>query len=234
MNTCEYIEKLNLKFIDHSKQNRQPETIILSEGQKKIINILDNKPLSVIRHSRSVGASTALLLYMLANALCTDNENKQFCFISDNLNSSKFAYDKMKEIIENSLSEEEIKQISSVRHSITFPNNNIIYFMTPERFQTGMEHFDVVIGDNAAFFNFDIERYKQLLNNNGHVCLVSVPHGSFNDFAALWFNTNKEERLSITFKDTFWQGTKFAIRMMKNYYGGDISSYAGEIFSFFI
>lgn len=233
LNTCDQIEKLNLRFIDHSKQNRQPETIILSEGQKKIINFLDSKPFSVIRHTRRVGASTALILYMLANALCTDNKNKQFCFISDNLNSSRYAYDQMKEIIENSLSEEEIKQISSVRHSITFPNNNIIYFMTPERFHTRMEHFDVIIGDNAAFFNFDIERYKQLLNNNGHVCLASTPYGLSNDFAALWFNTNKEERLSITFKDTFWQGSKFAIHMTKNY-GGDISSYAGEMFGRFI
>lgn len=35
MNTCEQIEKLNLKFIRHDSQNKQPETIILSEGQKK-------------------------------------------------------------------------------------------------------------------------------------------------------------------------------------------------------
>lgn len=32
MNTCAQIEKLNLKLIGHSKQNRQPETMILSEG----------------------------------------------------------------------------------------------------------------------------------------------------------------------------------------------------------
>lgn len=68
MNTCDQIEKLNLKFIFYS-QNRQPENIILSEGQKKIINFLDNKSLSVIKHGRCVGASTALILYILANAL---------------------------------------------------------------------------------------------------------------------------------------------------------------------
>ena len=233
MNTCDQIENLNLRFIDHSKQNRQPETIILSEVQKKIINFLDSKPFSVIRHTRRVGASMALLLYMLANALYTNNKNKRFCFISNNLNSSKHAYDQMKDIIQNSLSEEEIKQISSDRCSITFPNNNIIYFMFPERFQAQMECFDVVIGDNAAFFDFNIERYKQLLNNNGRMCLVSTPYGPLNDFAALWFKTNKEERLSITFMDTFWQGAKFATHMMEKYYG-DISSYAGEIFGFFI
>lgn len=232
LNTYAQIEKLNLRFIDHSKQNRQPETIILSEGQKKIINFLDSKPFSVIKHTRSVGASTALILYMLANALCTDNKNKQFCFISDNLNSSKHAYDKMKEIIKNSLSEEEIKQISFVRHSITFPNNNIIYFMTPEGFQTRMEHFDVVIGDNAAFFNFDIERYKQLLNNNGHVCLASTPHGIGNDFAKLWINTKDDDHLSITFMDTFWQGAEYAEKM-KQYYNGLTDTYFNEIYGWF-
>lgn len=44
MNTCDQIEKLNLKFIRVESQNRQPENMILSEGQKKIINFLDNKP----------------------------------------------------------------------------------------------------------------------------------------------------------------------------------------------
>ena len=202
MNTCAQIEKLNLRFIDQSKQNRQPETIILSEGQKKIINFLDSKPLSVIKHSRRVGASTALVLYVLANALCADNKNKRFCFISDGLDSRKHAYGQIKEIMENSLSEEEMKQISSIRYSITFPNNNIIYFMTSEGFQTRMASFDVIIGDNAAFFAFDIERYKQLLNKDGRICFVSTPHVIDNDFAKLWIDTKDNEHLSITFMDS--------------------------------
>ena len=37
MNTYTQIENLNLKLIDHSKQNRQPENIVLSEGQKKLL-----------------------------------------------------------------------------------------------------------------------------------------------------------------------------------------------------
>ena len=35
MNTCDQIERLNLKFIRLDSQNRQPENIVLSEGQKK-------------------------------------------------------------------------------------------------------------------------------------------------------------------------------------------------------
>ena len=132
MNTCDQIEKLNLKFIRHDSQNKQPENIILSEGQKKIINFLDNKPLSVIKHSRAVGASTALILYILANALCPENKNKQFCFIRYDYFYSRDACDIMKEIINLSLSKEERKQITFKNLSIVFPNNNVVYFSTPK------------------------------------------------------------------------------------------------------
>lgn len=195
MNTCNQIEKLNLRFIDHSKQNRQPETIILSEGHKKIINFLDNKPLSVIRHPRRVGASTALILYILANALYPKNENKQFCFIRYNYLYSKCAYDIMKEIIKLSLSEEERKQITFKKLSIVFPNNNVVYFSTPKILQNRDKRFDVIIGDTAAFFEFNIEDAKKLLNKDGRICFASTPHGMGNDFAKLWTNTKDDEHL---------------------------------------
>lgn len=195
MNTCNQIEKLNLRFIDHSKQNRQPETIILSEGQKKIINFLDNKPLSVIRHPRRVGASTALILYILANALYPKNENKQFCFIRYNYLYSKCAYDIMKEIIKLSLSEEERKQITFKKLSIVFPNNNVVYFSTPKILQNRDKRFDVIIGDTAAFFAFNIEDAKCLLNKDGRICFASTPHGIGNDFAKLWIGTKNDEHL---------------------------------------
>lgn len=232
MDTCAQIEKLNLKLIGHSKQNRQPETIILSEGQKKIINFLDSKPLSVIKHSRRVGASTALILYILANALCPENKNKQFCFIRYNDSYSKCAYDIMKELIELSLPEEERNQITFKKLSIVFPNNNVVYFSTPKILQNREEGFDVIIGDTAAFFEFNIENAKCLLNKDGHICFASTPHGIDNDFAKLWIDTKDDEHLSITFMDTFWQGAEYAEKM-KQYYNGLTVTYFSEIYGWF-
>lgn len=232
MDTCDQIEKLNLKFIRLDSQNRQPENIILSEGQKKIINFLDNKSLSVIKHGRSVGASTALILYILANALYPENENKQFCFIRYNYSYSKCAYDLMKEVIKLSLSEEERKQITFKKFSIVFSNNNVVYFSTPKILQNRDKRFDVIIGDTAAFFVFNIEDAKCLLNKDGRICFASTPHGIGNDFAKLWNNTKDDERLSITFMDTFWQGAEFAEKM-KQYYNGLTDTYLEEVYGWF-
>lgn len=218
MDTCTQIENLNLKFIDHSKRNRQPEKLILSEGQKKLINFLDTKPLSVIKHGRRVGVSTALILYMLANTLYPENKDKQFCFIRYNYFYSKCAYDIMKELIKLSLPEEEIKQITFKRLSIIFPNNNVVYFSTPKILRKRDKRFDVIIGDTAAFFEFNIGDAKDLLNKDGRICFASTPHGMGNDFAKLWTNTEDDEHLSIIFMDTFWQGAEFAEKM-KQYYG---------------
>lgn len=232
MNTCEQIEKLNLKFIRHDSQNKQPETIILSEGQKKIINFLDNKPLSVIKHSRAVGASTALILYILANALCPENKNKQFCFIRYDYFYSKGAYDLMKGIINLSLSEEERKQITFKNLSIVFPNNNVVYFSTPKILRNRDNRFDVIIGDAAAFFVFNIEDAKCLLNKDGRICFASTPHGISNDFAKLWINTKYDEHLTITFMDTFWQGAEFAEKR-KQFYNELTDTYFGEVYGRF-
>lgn len=218
MNTCDQIERLNLKFIRLDSQNRQPEKLILSEGQKKLINFLDTKPLSVIKHGRRVGVSTALILYMLANALYPENKDKQFCFIRYNYFYSKCAYNIMKELIKLSLPEEEIKQIAFKRLSIIFPNNNVVYFSTPKILRNRDKGFDVIIGDTAAFFEFNIGDAKDLLNKDGRICFASTPHGMGNDFAKLWTNTEDDEHLSITFMDTFWQGAEFAEKM-KQYYG---------------
>lgn len=218
MNTYDQIERLNLKFIRLDSQNRQPEKLILSEGQKKLINFLDTKPLSVIKHGRRVGVSTALILYMLANALYPENKDKQFCFIRYNYFYSKCAYNIMKELIKLSLPEEEIKQIAFKRLSIIFPNNNVVYFSTPKILRNRDKGFDVIIGDTAAFFEFNIGDAKDLLNKDGRICFASTPHGMGNDFAKLWTNTEDDEHLSITFMDTFWQGAEFAEKM-KQYYG---------------
>lgn len=231
MDTCTQIENLNLKLIDHSKRNRQPEKLILSEGQKKLIKFLDNKPLSVIKHSRGIGASTALILYILANALYPKSENKQFCFIRHGYFYSKCAYDLTKEIINLSLSEEERKQITFKKSSIVFPNNNVAYFSTPKILRNRDKRFDVIIGDTAAFFEFNIGDAKDLLNKNGRICFASTPHGIGNDFAKLWTNTKDDEHLSITFMDTFWQGTEYAEKM-KQYCS--IDTYFEEICGWFI
>lgn len=231
MNTCDQIERLNLKFIRLDSQNRQPENIVLSEGQKKIINFLDNKPLSVIKHSRGIGASTALILYILANALYPKNKNKQFCFIRPDYFYSKCAYDLTKNIIKLSLSEEDRKQITFKKSSIVFPNNNVAYFSTPKILRNRDKRFDAIIGDTAAFFEFNIGDAKDLLNKNGRICFVSTPHGIGNDFAKLWTNTKDDEHLSITFMDTFWQGTEYAEKM-KQYCS--INTYFEEICGWFI
>lgn len=232
MNTLTQIENLNLKLIDYSKRNRQPENIVLSEGQKKLINFLDTKPLSVITHGRRVGVSTALILYMLANALYPENKDKQFCFIRYNYFYSECAYNIMKELIKLSLPEEEIKQITFKKLSIVFPNNNVVYFSTPKILQNRDKRFDVIIGDTAAFFEFNIEDAKDLLNKDGRICFASTPHGMGNDFAKLWTNTEDDEHLSITFMDTFWQGAEFAEKM-KQYYNGLTDTYFGELYGLF-
>lgn len=124
----------------------------------------------------------------------------------------------MKELIKLSLPEEEIKQIAFKRLSIIFPNNNVVYFSTPKILRNRDKGFDVIIGDTAAFFEFNIGDAKDLLNKDGRICFASTPHGMGNDFAKLWTNTEDDEHLSITFMDTFWQGAEFAEKM-KQYYG---------------
>lgn len=232
MDTCAQIENLNLKLINRNKRNKYPENLILSEGQKKLLIFLDTKPLSVIKHSRRVGASTALILYILANALYPENKNKRFCFIRNNYSYSKCAYDIMKEFIKLSLPEEEIKQITFKRLSIVFPNNNVVYFSALKILHDRKERFDVIIGDAAAFFEFNIEDVKYLLNKDGRICFASTPHGIDNDFAKLWTDTKDDEHLSITFMDTFWQGAEYAEKM-KQYYGGLTDAYFEEICGWF-
>lgn len=233
MDTCAKIEELELKFIDRSKSARDVATLSLSDGQRKIVSAIDNNHYSVVKKTRCTGATTAALAYLVANAATPENKGKRFWFVDGSLNSLRTAFDDARIMAKESFPAETTIQVginNAVSRTITFPTGNIICFSLPKFCG---RHFDTIILDECAYYDFDTNFIISQLAEGGKVCYISTPRGLLGTYANLW---SKPESLikhvSVSFADTPWQGKAFAERM-EEAYGGVTVKYVREIYGGF-